>query len=88
VHIDKRFPVLAKTNTHEIHLFNLTFMFLLQSDTKFVLYLEPGMPFLADSVDGGTTHSHEAFVHVANASFTYLFCVHIKKHSPICFASI
>jgi hypothetical protein len=25
-----------------------------ESDVKFPLYLEPGMPFLADSVDGGT----------------------------------
>ena len=72
MHIDKRFPVLAKTNTHESHLFKLTFMFLLQSDVKYVLYLSPGVPFLADSVDGGTTHSHEAFVHVANTCFTCL----------------
>ena len=43
-----------------------------ESDVKFVLYLEPGMPFLADSVDGGTTHSHEAFVHVANTCFACL----------------
>ena len=38
-----------------------------ESDVKFTQYLDPGMPFLADSVDGGTVYPPQSFAHTATA---------------------